>query len=294
MEQLWKVILMAVFQGLTAFLPVSASGHNEVIRQLLGLSFSNPLYLDIVLHFGVVLAVAAAFYKDTLRLAADGTGIVFDALHNTVTFLTNLFRRGKKPRRYHRLIFTTGRKLWLLLTVSGILTAVIGFILSELEEVLISSFGVIGIGMIATGVILMFVDDLNYGMKRIGEAEVLDAAVIGTAQGIAVIPGVSRFAITLYLCLKCGFERGFAIKYSYLAMISASFGALVLEWIRYGNAVVSPEEAVMCGIGFMVSFVISMILIRPVLRWILKHPVRTFAIYGIAAGALLAVAGILR
>ena len=282
MEQLWKVILMALLQGITAFLPVSASGHNEVLRQIIGLEFSNPLYLDIVLHFGVVLAVAAAFYKDTLRLIVDGTGIMFDGLYNSVTFIGNLFRGREKARRYHQMIFTTGRKLWLLLAVSGLMS------------VLISSFGVIGAGMIACAVVLYLCDDLNYGMKRIGEAEILDAAVIGTAQGISVIPGVSRFALTLYLGLKCGFERGFAIKFSFLSMIAASTGALVLQWIRYGSAVVTSAEALQCGIGFFVSFAVSILLIRPALRWMLKHPLRGVAIYSLVSGAALVVAGIIR
>ncbi len=294
MEQLWKVILMAILQGITAFLPVSASGHNEVLRQIIGLEFSNPLYLDIVLHFGVVLAVAAAFCKDTLRLIVDGTGIVFDGLYNSVTFIGNLFRGREKARRYHQMIFTTGRKLWLLLTVSGLMSVLVGLILSGLEEVLISSFGVIGAGMIACAVVLYLCDDLNYGMKRIGEAEILDAAVIGTAQGISVIPGVSRFALTLYLGLKCGFERGFAIKFSFLSMIAASTGALVLQWIRYGSAVVTSAEALQCGIGFFVSFAVSILLIRPVLRWMLKHPLRGFAIYSLVSGAALIAAGIIR
>ena len=294
MEQLWKILLMAVLQGLTAFLPVSASGHNEALRQLIGLEFSNPLYLDIMLHSGVVLAVLAAFYKDTLKLIADGAGVIADSLQNVFSFLSNLFRSEDHKRRYHRVIFTTGRKFWLLLQVSGLMTVLIGLILSELEEVMIRSFVVIGIGMIVSGAVLYLCDDLNYGMRRIGEAEVIDAAVIGTAQGIAVIPGVSRFALTLYLGLKCGFEKGFAIKFSYLSMFYASFGALVLEWIRFGSSVVTSEEAALCWIGFFVSFLVSFVLIRPLLRFILKHPVRAFAIYSLAAGVLFIAAGFLR
>ena len=289
MTQIWKVILMAILSGLTAFLPVSGSGHLEVLRSLLGFDFSNPLYLDIVLHFGVTLAVIAAFYRDSLRLLIDGFGIVFDCIFNLVTLIANLFREKDAKRRYHRVIFTSGRKFWLLQMISGMMTSLVGLILFEFTNAVISSWLMIGIGCVVSAVVLYFCDDLNYGMKRIGEAEDSDAAVIGTAQGIAVLPGVSRFALTFYLGLKCGLERGFAIKYSFLSMCSASIGALLLELIRYGNGVVTSQEATMCGIGFVVSFVVSILLIRTVLRWVLKHPVKWFSYYNLALGVLLVI-----
>ena len=218
-----SAVLMGILQGLTEFLPVSSSGHLAIFQNLfnIGKGVEDLFLFDILLHVGTLIAVFAAFYKDIIKLIKEGFGIVADFFINIVRKLS-----GKKWRR---IIRTGYRKFVALVIVSTIPTGIIGVLMKDLVKDCSETLIMPGIFLIMTSIILFIADRTEEGYKTPKDASYGNAAVIGAAQGVATLPGISRSGTTITMALICGFEKKFAVKYSFIMSIPAVLGASVLE-----------------------------------------------------------------
>ncbi len=229
---LLSAILLAIIQGITEWLPISSSGHLVLAQMLFGLKV--PILFDIMLHLGTLLA-ALFYFRDDIRRMAFA-----------------FFSFNSKSE--------DSKLVWLIL-LAGIPTAAIGFAFKDFFESQFSSGLGIGIAMAITGTFL-FICEGTPGSKRIGAKS---AFVIGVAQGLAVMPGISRSGSTIGAGLLMGVEREKALRFSFILGIPAILGAALFEWdgaeisgIPLETSLIAIAISAIVGylsIGFMMDFV---------------------------------------
>ena len=189
-----KIVLLALVQGLSEFFPISSSGHLLVFQKLLNFT-AMPLVYDIFFHLGTLLAVVAYFFKDLKPLAL---------------------------RFYERDHF----RLLLLLLTASLPTALIGFLFKDFFESLFARTAYLGFCFIFTAVVLL----ASRFRSREKTPAFPAAFVIGVAQGLAIVPGISRSGMTIAAALILGLGFEFSFRFSFLLSIPAVLGAVILEW----------------------------------------------------------------
>ena len=189
-----KIILLAVIQGLTEFFPVSSSGHLLLFQKILGFT-TLPLVYDIFFHIGTLLAVVAFFFKDLRELAL---------------------------RFYEKENF----RLLLLLAAATLPTAIIGFAFKDFFEALFEKTSYLGFSFLFTAALLLASKYLRLKKKL---PDLAAAILIGMAQGIAIVPGISRSGMTIAVALALGMGFAFSFRFSFFLSIPAVLGAIILE-----------------------------------------------------------------
>lgn len=213
-------VWLGIVQGLTEFLPVSSDGHLALAHALLGASSEADLLFDLMLHLGTLVAVFAVFGQDIVTFVRDG-----------VQGLTRIPKQGLAAA----LAASEGLRLGLLIVIASVPTAIIGLLLKKPVEGHAFSITVTGVFLMLNGVTLwcsryakppttaetrpLYVDGI--GPKQ--------AALIGVAQGLAVLPGISRSGSTIVSTLLLGGARSRAAQFSFLMAVPAISGAAVLQ-----------------------------------------------------------------
>ncbi len=251
---IFQGLVLGLVQGLTEFLPISSSGHLVLFQRLFGLS-EGVLSFDIAVHLATLAAVLAIFREEIWAMIRHPTS-----------------------------------KLTLLVIVGTIPTAIIGFALKGPVESLFESGRSLGIEFIATGLILIAAEALaKRRAASKGEAETtwLDAAAVGTAQGLAILPAISRSGLTLAGALACGIEREFALKFSFIMSIPPILGAGLLDakdLVEAGAGLGVP--AIPLLVGVIAAAVSGYFAIRFMLKVFVKASLKYFSYYVFALGAI--------
>jgi undecaprenyl-diphosphatase len=196
-----QVIILALVQGITEFLPISSTAHLALAPWLLGWKDAG-LTFDIALHVGTLLAVLIFFFRDWLQVIAQGFGLSY----------------GADPQlRQNRML------LWFLAAAS-IPVGVVGFIFREQAEEWRNPF-LIGGMLIAIGVVMWVAERAGKAKKDLGGVGFLDSLAIGAAQALAVLPGTSRSGVTISAGLLRDIDRASAARFSFLLSTPAIAGA---------------------------------------------------------------------
>lgn len=300
---LLEAIFMGIIQGLTEFLPVSSSGHLAIFKNIFGIETETGIFFDVLLHFGTLAAVCIVFYKDVVRLIAEGFYILKHGCINLAIFFHNCFLRWKNILRkdrqpeekldfgvYHPLAGTSYRKFVLLIIVSTIPTGIIGVIGKDVVEMASNLLLVPGICLLITAALLFIADNVKSGEKLPKDITYSNAFLIGIVQGIATLPGISRSGATITACLLSGFQRSFAVKYSFLMSIPAILGAMLLELADFSAAAIPSAELAFYIIGAVISAVVGYVCIKLMLAVVRKKKFKFFAVYCMVIG-LISIAG---
>lgn len=284
--ELWEAVVMGLVQGLAEFLPVSSSGHLAIFKYILGIDLEagGGLVFDVMLHFGTLVAIFVAFWKDIKKLVVEGFCILGAWFTNAARFVTNLFQKEKKE--YVKVVTSAYRKFVLLVIVSTIPTGIMGILLKDLIEKASATLLVPGICLILTSVLLTLADHAKEGNKRPNQITYKEAGLVGIAQGFATLPGLSRSGTTITACLRLGFDKNFAVKYSFIMSIPAVLGACVLELKDF--TIAGLEQAVLTNyiIGTIVAAVVGYICIKTMLVIVRGKKFKGFAYYCLVAGAV--------
>ncbi len=279
---IWKAVVLGVIQGLAEFLPISSSGHLVIIKEILGVDFgSGGVFFDVMLHLGTLLAIFVAFHKDIAKLIVEGVHILIDFFANIGIFFQNIFRAGKP---YRKVIKTAYRKYVMLIIVSTIPTGLIGLLMSDIVEVANGMVIVPGICLIITAIFLIIADLATPGTKRPKEVSYINAGIVGTAQGLATMPGISRSGTTITACILCGFDKKFAVKYSFIMSIPAVLGAAVLELKNFDSVTIVSKDVTSCIIATVVAAVVGYLSICFMMRLVRGRKYTGFSIYCILVG----------
>lgn len=204
-------ILLGLIQGVAEFLPISSSGHLAIAQNLLNINAEVPAFYDVLLHLGTLVAVFVAYWQDICDMVREFFCGIGDLVHHSTP-------TPVPPAR--RLI---------LLIILGTLPLFAILPIKDTVEGLKSSMVFIGAALIVTGFLLFFSDRARKGRKDARSATVLDVLVVGVSQAIATVPGISRSGMTITTGCFVGFERRFAVRFSFLLSIPAVLGANILS-----------------------------------------------------------------
>ena len=285
---LLQAIFLGVVQGITEFLPVSSSGHLAIFQNIFGMQTDGGLLFDVCLHIGTLAAVFIVYWKDIFKMIGEFFSMCADIAGNIKIFYRN--RRYKEAFRYHRIVHNNYRKFVVLVLVSTIPTGLIGVVGKNLISFASTTLIVPGVCLLLTGLLLLVADHCKDGKKIPKDISYSNGFLIGIAQGVATLPGLSRSGTTITACLLSGFDRRFAVKYSFIMSIPAILGAAVLELKDIGTEVISGGMVANCVTGAIVAGVVGYICIRTMLVVVRKKNFKGFSIYCFAAGILAIIA----
>ncbi len=261
---------MGIVQGLTEFLPISSSGHLVLFQNILG--FKEPeLLLDVSLHLGTLLAVCIFFRSDLKEMIKE-----------TWRFSINLLRGRRGPQA------DKGVNLWLTfwVLVGTIPTALIGLIFRSPLEELFGDVKKTGFMLVCTGIILAVTRLLPKGYTVRKDVGLLTALAVGVAQGIAIIPGISRSGTTIVCGMACGMGRELSARFSFLLSIPAIAGAMLLQLTsgRLGGADFIPLV-----LGLLSSAIVGLMALKILMTVVRRGNLSFFAPYCWALGVFIVV-----
>lgn len=270
---LYQVVLLAFVQGVTEFLPISSSAHLALAPWLLG--WKDPgLTFDIALHLGTLGAVVVYFFKDWLQILAQGFGL----------------RYGRDQD-----LQSNPKLLWLL--VAGTIpVGIFGLLFEKQAETTLRSPYVIATMLIVVGILMWIADRRGKQIRTLKNVGPVDAAVIGFAQAIAIIPGTSRSGITMTAALFRDLDRPTAARFSFLLGTPATAAAgLKALYDLYKVGGLTPDQQMNFAIGILVSGITGALAINVLIRFLRHHSTAVFVAYRILVGILVfALAGSLR
>lgn len=274
---LLNAILLGIIQGLAEFLPISSSGHLAIFENIFKVQNAGMVF-DIMLHLGTLIAIFVAFWKDICKLFIEGIMIFRDCLINATRFFLNFMTKDNK-KEYIKIVSSSYRKFVMLIIVSTIPTGIIGVLLEDVVDAASQSLIVTGVCLLVTGVLLLISEVTNVGNKRPRQVTYTQAGIIGVVQGMATLPGISRSGSTITACLLCGFDKSFAVKYSFIMSIPAVLGAVILKFKDFGSAAVSQYELINYITGTLIAAIVGYICIKTMLVIVRGKKFRYFAYY---------------
>ena len=277
-----QAIFLGIIQGLTEFLPVSSSGHLAIAQNIFEIDTGGSMLFDIMLHVGTLAAVFVAYRKDIVRMIREAICICIDIGANTKIWTSN--RKNDEALRYKRIIHNNYRKFVVLILVSTIPTGVIGYAAKNLVEAASATLIVPGVCLLLTGVLLVVADFTEDGKKIPRDVSYTNGFFIGIAQGISTLPGLSRSGTTITACLVSGFDKRFAVKYSFLMAVPAVLGASVLEIKDAVAEEITGNLVLCCVIGAVVAGLVGYVCIKVMLSIVRKKKFKGFAIYCLVLG----------
>ena len=286
-----QAIILGVIQGLTEFLPVSSSGHLAIMKNILRVDLETGALYDVLLHVATLVAICIVMRKDIAKLILEFISIVRDVFTNFLIFIDRITH--KDDQYYIKIMSSAYRRFVVLIIVSSIPTAIIGFLLNDIIETVENELLVPGICLIATAVIILISDFLADGTKKPKDATVYDAFAIGTAQGIATLPGLSRSGSTITACILCGFDRKFAVKYSFIMSMPAIFGALILKLSKISSETVTGGDIAVYIVGMVIAAVVGYFALIFTTKLVQKKSFKYFAFYCFGIGVVSIIAYII-
>lgn len=271
---IWFAALQGLVQGLTEFLPVSSSGHLVLVQALFGSGVeTNYMLFNVLLHFGTLLSVVVAFWKDIKELFVEFFGWIRDG-----------FRINGHPyRRFIVMLLITLVPMFLILPIESRM------------EAAFSSPLLVGLLLLVTAALLFLSEKAPKKHKTEQNASWLDALIVGIGQMFAVLPGLSRSGTTICTGLFCGFSREYAVRFAFIMSLPVVLGANILE---LADVIREPslmgDASIACyAVGILVSMLSGLAAIRLVKFITKRGNFRPFVVYCTLVGTVAVVASLI-
>jgi len=234
-----SAVILGLVQGVAEFLPISSSGHLSIFQSFFHLSDveHDHIFFDVLLHLGTLVAVFVAYRRDIAALLRE--------------FFTMV--RLRTPRRGERPDVSARRTI--LMIVVATLPLLLVMPVKDYVESLYSNTLFIAFALVVTGTLLFLSDRMRRGNKNALNATMCDALIVGVAQAVAVVPGLSRSGTTISACMARGFDRTFAVKFSFLLSIPAVLGANILSIVDAVRAGIDTALLPVYLVGVLVAMV---------------------------------------
>lgn len=249
-------VILGIIQGITEFLPVSSSGHLQIVKALMGVTLEENVAFDLVLHAGTVLSTIVVLWSEIRKI------------------LMGLFSRT----------FNESQSYALKIILSMIPVGIVGFTLEDkLNEMLSSHWILIIVGtmLVITAVLLGFA---TYAKPRIKETiSYRDSFIIGVAQAIAVMPGISRSGATIATGILLGNRKESVAQFSFLMVLAPILGKCLLSLIG-GDAAWDSVGLMPLAAGFVSSFVVGVLACKFMIGLVKRGSLAGFALYCLVAG----------
>ena len=272
--EILKTIIFGIVEGITEWLPISSTGHLILVEQFVKFKEVSPEFwgmFQVVIQFGAILAVVLLYFK------------------NIWPFTKNKEKAIKKKG-----ILSVFNKdimnLWGKILVGCIPAAIIGLLFDEVFEALFYNPTCIAIALIVFGIAFIVIENWNKNRKSAktenSQITYKDALIIGVFQLLAAIfPGTSRSGATIIGGLLIGLSRPNAAEFTFYLAIPTMLGASLLKLVKFGLAFTSAEIIILL-VGMLVSFVVSMFVIKFLMNYIKKHDFKVFGYYRIILGII--------
>jgi undecaprenyl-diphosphatase len=260
MPLLLIAIILGIVEGVTEFLPVSSTGHLILATELLGFDAAKWDYFNVIIQLGAILAIVVLYWR-TFWAVLEG-----------------LVRRNAMSWRFVSNVL-----------IAFLPSAVLGFILIKHIEALLGNAVVVAVALIVGGVAILVIERIAKRQDIVGVAEmpVKTAFGVGIAQCLAMVPGVSRSGATIMGALSLGVERRTAAEFSFFLAVPTMLGSTTLEVLKHRHEIMSGAGVGFgtIAVGFVVSFVVAIVVVRAFVHYISRHGFAPFAWYRIVAGA---------
>ena len=267
MHDIYIAIVLGLVQAITEFLPISSSAHLILARGVLDFKAIDGLTFDVALHIGTLLAVVVYFWSD-LRALARG-------------FLSSVARRTGPAD-------PAGRLAWYV--IAGCIPAgVIGFLFEKDIEEYFRNPSVIVVTLILGAILFLWVERRYRSEGEMQTLTLSRAIAIGSAQSLALIPGVSRSGITIVVGMMCGLRRDQAARFSFLMATPLMLGAGVKKSLDLLEATLSSHQWIVLAVGVLTSAVAGWLVIRFLLDFLRRRSLDWFAYYRIALAIVVAI-----
>ena len=263
--ELLKIVVLGIVEGITEWLPISSTGHLILFGQFLDLKSSTEFInmFNVVIQLGAILAVVVIYFKKLWPVNKPESKLQWD-----------------KDKL----------KLWLKIIIACIPSAIIGLLFEEKLEMLMSSPYIVAATLIIYGIIFIVVESLNknkeFKINDLKDMTIRTALIIGLFQILSMIPGTSRSGITIIGAMLIGTARTEAAEFTFFLGIPTMIGASllkILSFIKDGGGFTGAEMGYLL-VGMLVSFVVSVIVIKFLMSFIKKHDFKAFGIYRIILG----------
>lgn len=265
-----KAIIIAIVEGLTEFIPVSSTGHMILVGNAINFKGDFADMFEVVIQLGAILAVVVLYWtkiKDSV-----------------IEFFKYIFTGGKEGK--------VGFKFGINVIVGSIPMMIIGLTCYSKIKSLFKPSAVI-IGFIVGGLLLIIVEELAKMRKKsvddIDSISPIQSFVVGCFQVLAVWPGMSRSASTIMGGWTAGLNTSIATEFSFFLAIPAMIGASGKDLMEFDFSTMTTTYWVALIIGFIVAFIVSIVVMQKFIAYLKKKPMRVFAVYRVAAGILLAI-----
>ena len=267
--EILKAILFGIVEGITEWLPVSSTGHMILLDEFVKLKVSPEFYemFQVVIQLGTIAAVLVLFFHKLNPFSPKKTDI-------------------QKKNTW---------QLWLKVIVAVLPSAVLGLLLDDWMDAHLYNYVVVAITLVLYGVAFLFVEKRNEGkqlkVKSVYEIDYRTAILIGAFPCLSLIPGTSRSGSTILGAILLGVGRSAGAEFSFFLAIPTMLGASALKLLKFMLSGVSATftEVSVLIVGCIVSFAVSMLVIRGLMEYVRKRSFRVFGIYRIALGALVLV-----
>lgn len=260
---LLEAVILGVVQGAGEFLPISSSGHLIAVPWLLGYE-EHSLAFDVALHLGTLVAVAGALLGDWLKMIGGA--------------FTSLRTQGNP------FASEEGRRLGFL-AIASIPGGVFGLLLNDLAESTFRSPLLVALTMTVMGLILWLSDARSANQRGIEGWTLRDALIMGFAQALALVPGVSRSGATISAARFLGYERNAAARLSFLMALPVTLGAVILKVPKLLAGGLDPALVV----GIVTAAVVGVASIKVLFAWVRTRSYLPFVIYRFAFSAFIVI-----
>jgi undecaprenyl-diphosphatase len=257
---LLESVLLGFIQGVAEFLPISSSGHLFIARYLMGFG-DIPILFDVLMHIPTLIAISIVFRKRIAELMVS---------------LSRGIRRRNGPEDRENL------RLLGVICVATVCTAIVGYGLAKLQDHLAMTPKVVSVLFLATAAILIL-SRFFKGSKLYGDIGIKEGVITGIAQGIGVLPGISRSGITISASLSAGMSRERAGEYSFLISIPAILGAVAF---KIGDIEALAVDPLVLAAGLFTSFVVGLLSLLLLLRIVKRGRLYLFGLYLLPLGML--------
>lgn len=267
-----KSAIIGVVEGITEFLPISSTGHIIIFQNLLGFQGDNETYVNMyayVIQLGAILAVVVLYWRKIKET------------------LLNFFP-GKVG--YEK----SGFKFWFMIVIACIPGAVVQLTLDDLADKYLFNTVSVAITLVLGAVWMLYAENRFRNVSGAKEINInpKQAIIIGLFQCLAIIPGMSRSASTIIGGWIAGLSTVAAAEFSFFLAIPVMMGMSLLKFIKIGGvSTLTSIEIMSLVVGFLVSFIVALIVIKKFIEYLKKKPMKVFVIYRMVFGIMILIAG---
>ena len=266
MIELLKAVLFGIVEGITEWLPISSTGHLILLNEFVTLKMTDEFQsmFDVVIQLGAILAVIVLFFRKL-----------------------NPFAPGKD-----RVEKNQTWQLWIKVIVAILPSGLLGVLFDDWMDANLHNGTVVAIALIVYGVAFILVERMNRRKKPVIESvyaiDYKTAILIGAFQALSLIPGTSRSGSTILGAILLGVSRGAGAEFSFFMAIPTMLGASAIKGLKFilSDVSASATEIGVLVIGCIVSFIVSLLVIKGLMEYVRKHSFSAFGVYRIILGAV--------